>query len=97
MPEFIPTLTYTKGIQNIKGGALYAADLSAGERQPWHCDPTFNSPCVDASGNPLPGSPIPSAVRRGGISAESRISIRFCRPMTLPAAAASTTTSAMRM
>ena len=54
-------ISYSKGIHTIKAGVQYRPDIPARERQPRHrrCR-TYNAPCMDADGNPLPGYSNPS-------------------------------------
>ena len=48
-------LTYNKGNQSIKGGVLYAQTFLRERDSLGIVNPTFNSPCVDASGSPVNG------------------------------------------
>jgi hypothetical protein len=59
-------LTYTKGIQNIKAGAMYEQTFLNENDQIGIVDPGFNAPCVDASGNPVNGFNDPSACTAAG-------------------------------
>jgi hypothetical protein len=47
--------SYTRGIHNIKAGAVYEQTFLRENDNLGIADPTYNSPCVDANGNPLPG------------------------------------------
>jgi hypothetical protein len=47
--------SYAKGIHNIKAGVQYGQTFLNENDSLGIVDPTYNSPCVDASGNPLPG------------------------------------------
>ena len=48
-------LTYTRGIHNIKAGAQYEQTFLRENDNLGVVDPTYNSPCLDASGNPAAG------------------------------------------
>jgi hypothetical protein len=48
-------LSYSKGIQNIKGGAQYGQTFLRENDSLGVVEATYNSPCIDASGNPVPG------------------------------------------
>ena len=48
-------LSYVKGINNIKIGGNYAQTFLRENDQLGIISATYNSPCVDADGNPLPG------------------------------------------
>jgi len=52
--------TYTHGINNIKAGAEYDSTFLREHDYLGAVDPTYNAPCVDASGNPVPGYSDPS-------------------------------------
>jgi hypothetical protein len=47
--------SYVKGINNIKVGAKYEQTILRENDSLGIVDPTYNSPCADANGNPLPG------------------------------------------
>jgi hypothetical protein len=47
--------SYAKGINNIKVGVMYAQTLLRENDRLGIVNSTFNSPCVDALGNPVPG------------------------------------------
>jgi hypothetical protein len=53
-------LSYVKGMNNIKVGAVYEQTFLRENDSLGVVYPTYNSPCVDASGNPLPGYSDPS-------------------------------------
>jgi hypothetical protein len=48
-------ISYVKGINNFKAGLLYSNTFLNESDTLAIVAPTFNSPCVDANGNPLPG------------------------------------------
>ena len=47
--------SYVRGINNIKLGANYSQTFLRENDSLAIVDPTYNSPCVDANGNPVPG------------------------------------------
>jgi hypothetical protein len=52
--------SYVKGINNIKGGVVYQQTFLREHDNLAVVAPTFNSPCVDANGNSLPGFSDPA-------------------------------------
>jgi hypothetical protein len=54
-------ITYAKGIQNIKAGAVYQQTFLRENDKLGVIDATYNAPCVDADGNTVPGYSDPSA------------------------------------
>ena len=54
-------ITYAKGNQNIKAGVTYQQTFLSENDHLGTVDPTYNAPCVDAAGNPLPGYSSPAA------------------------------------
>jgi hypothetical protein len=48
-------LSYAKGIHNLKAGAQYGQTFLRENDSLGVVDPTYNSPCADASGNPVAG------------------------------------------
>jgi hypothetical protein len=58
-------LTYTRGIHNIKAGAQYEQTFLRENDSLGVVDPTYNSPCVGASGNPVAGYSDPSQCPAG--------------------------------
>ena len=48
-------VSYAKGIHNIKAGVVYSQTFLDENDTLAVVDPTYNSPCVDANGNPLAG------------------------------------------
>ena len=54
------TISYAKGINNVKVGAEYSQTLLRENDPLGIVNATFNSPCVDTSGNPLPGFTSPT-------------------------------------
>ena len=59
-------LTYTKGNQSIKGGVFYTQTFLRERDSLGIVDPTFNSPCVDGSGNPVDGFTSPAQCAAAG-------------------------------
>jgi Carboxypeptidase regulatory-like domain/TonB-dependent Receptor Plug Domain len=62
--------SYVKGINNIKLGAVYEQTFLREHDKLGIVFPTYNSPCVDVNGNPLPGYSDPSQCP-GGISGQN--------------------------
>jgi hypothetical protein len=58
-------LSYVRGINNIKVGAIYSQTFLRENDTLGLVSSTFNSPCVDGSGNPLPGFTDPSQCPAG--------------------------------
>ncbi|HVZ82984.1 MAG TPA: TonB-dependent receptor [Terracidiphilus sp.] len=54
-------VTYARGIQTIKGGVQYQQTFLRESDSLGVADSTYNAPCVDADGNPVPGYSDPSA------------------------------------
>ncbi len=62
--------SYVKGIHNMKAGAQYEQTFLREHDNLGLADPIYNSPCVDASGNPLPGYSDPSECP-GGVAGQN--------------------------
>jgi Carboxypeptidase regulatory-like domain/TonB-dependent Receptor Plug Domain len=62
--------SYVKGINNIKAGAVYEQTFLRENDNLGVVGPTYNSPCVDANGNSLPGYSSPSECP-GGASGQN--------------------------
>jgi hypothetical protein len=60
------TISYVKGVNNIKVGAEYSQTLLRENDPLAIVNATFNSPCVDGSGNPLPGFTSPTQCATAG-------------------------------
>ena len=58
--------SYAKGIHNLKVGAQYGQTFLRENDSLGVVESTYNSPCVDANGNPLPGYLQPTALCTGG-------------------------------
>ena len=48
-----PEISYVKGINNLKAGAVYQQTFLNENDSLGIVDPTFNAPCLDSSGNPF--------------------------------------------
>jgi Carboxypeptidase regulatory-like domain len=59
-------ISYVKGINNIKFGAMYSQTFLRENDTLGLVSSTFNSPCVDVNGNPLPGFNDPSQCAAAG-------------------------------
>jgi hypothetical protein len=59
--------SYVKGIHNIKVGAVYEQTFLRENDRLGIVAPTFNSPCLDASGNPVNGFSDPSQCAMAGL------------------------------
>jgi Carboxypeptidase regulatory-like domain/TonB-dependent Receptor Plug Domain len=53
-------VSYAKGPQNIKIGAMYSQTFLQENDQLGIVSPIYNAPCVDATGNPVPGFLAPN-------------------------------------
>ena len=53
-------ITYIKGIHNVKVGAVYEQTFLRENNRIGVVDPTLNSPCLGADGNPVIGFSDPS-------------------------------------
>jgi hypothetical protein len=51
----LANLSYVKGIHNVKGGVVYQQTFLTENDSFGVVNPTLNSPCLDAFGNPVPG------------------------------------------
>src|ERR1035438_13846 len=52
---------YSKGIHTFKAGVVYGQTFLHENDSLGVVNPTYNSPCVDVNGNPLPGYSDPTA------------------------------------
>jgi hypothetical protein len=59
-------VSYVKGIQNLKIGAQYGQTFLREHDNLGVVDPAYNAPCVDGSGNSLPGFTNPSQCAAAG-------------------------------
>jgi len=77
-------LSYVKGINNIKLGANYSQTFLRESDTLGIVSSTFNSPCVDSTGNPLPGFTDPSqCLAAGAVSNDPSVGGTF-NPILLP-------------
>ena len=67
---FHTDFSYVKGINNLKAGAVYEQTFLRENDNLGVVGPTYNAPCVDANGNPLPGYSDPSQCP-GGVSGQN--------------------------
>jgi hypothetical protein len=74
--------TYNLGKQNIKAGVTYQQTFLREHDSLGVVDATYNSPCVDTSGNPLPGYSDPSQCP-GGVSGQNPIYLPVLAPYDL--------------
>jgi hypothetical protein len=65
------TVSYVKGINNIKIGVEYSQTFLRENDPLALINSTFNSPCVDENGNPLPGFTSPTQCTKAGDSANA--------------------------
>jgi len=63
-------LTYSKGIHNLKAGVDYEQTFLREHDSLGVVDATYNAPCVDLNGNPLPGYTDPSQCP-GGVAGQN--------------------------
>jgi len=78
-------LTYVKGIQNIKAGAMYEQTFLDENDQIGIVDPGFNAPCIDHSGNPVNGLNDPSQCAASGYQPNpSYLPFVSCYDLTRP-------------
>ncbi len=81
----LANITYTKGIHNLKAGVTYQQTFLNENDQVGIVDPTLNSPCVDISGNPVPGFTSPSQCAASGYLANSSYTpLLSCYDLTRP-------------
>jgi len=59
-------ISYVKGIHNFKAGAVYEQTVLRENDSLGLVSPTFNSPCLDADGNPINGFNSPSQCAASG-------------------------------
>ena len=72
-------LSYTKGIQSIKGGVFYTQTFLRERDSLGIVNPTFNSPCVNASGNSVDGFTSPAECAAAGYQPNTKFN-----PVLLP-------------
>ncbi|MGP8259316.1 MAG: carboxypeptidase regulatory-like domain-containing protein [Acidobacteriaceae bacterium] len=75
---FNTDLSYVKGVNNVKVGAEYSQTFLRENDSLAIVAPTFNSPCVDTSGNPLPGFTSPTqCAAQGDVSNDPSVGGTF--------------------
>ena len=78
-------LSYSKGIHNIKAGAMYEQTFLTENDQLGIVDPSLNAPCVDAGGNAVPGFNDPTQCAGAGYQATpTYLSFLSCYDLTRP-------------
>ncbi len=81
----LANITYTKGIHNLKAGIMYEQTFLNENDQLGVVDPTLNSPCVDMSGNPVPGFTNPAqCVAAGYLPNGGYTPLLSCYDLTRP-------------
>ena len=102
----VTSLSYVKGIHNLKVGAVYQQTFLTEQFALGIVDPTLNAPCLDAAGNPVPGFTDPSQCAAAGlqpnVAANPAATLPFqpflscfdlTRPIPSPASNCASTTS----
>jgi hypothetical protein len=83
-------ISWSRGRQNVKGGATYEQTLLRESDGLGIVDPTLNAPCLDANNNPVPGYTDPSQCVAAGYQPNLAFnSILGCYDLTRPAPSAS--------
>ena len=67
-------ISYSKGIHNVKAGAVYEQTFLREHDTLAVVAPTFNAPCVDANGNSIAGFSDPTQCAGAGYTAKSELS-----------------------
>ena len=81
----IANVAYTKGIHNIKAGVMYEQTFLNENDAFGIVNPTLNSPCVDANGNPVSGFTDPSQCAAAGLQANTGYTpLLSCYDLTRP-------------
>jgi hypothetical protein len=85
---FHSDLSYTKGRQTIKGGVTYASTFLRERDGLGIVDPVLNSPCLNASGNPVDGFTSPTQCAAAGYqpntAANPNATGKLFNPVLLP-------------
>ena len=63
----IASVSYVKGMHNVKAGAMYEQTFLTEDFSLGIVDPTLNAPCLDSAGNPVPGFTDPSQCAAAGL------------------------------
>ena len=81
----IANIAYTKGIHNVKAGVMYEQTFLNENDAFGVVNPTLNSPCVDANGNPVSGFTDPSQCAAAGLQPNTGYTpILSCYDLTRP-------------
>src|SRR5271157_3753767 len=81
----IANVAYTKGIHNLKAGIMYEQTFLQENDKLGIVDPTLNSPCVDANGNPVSGFTDPSQCAAAGLQPNGGFNpVLSCYDLTRP-------------
>ena len=81
----LANVAYTKGIHNIKAGVMYEQTFLNENDAFGIVNPTLNSPCVDANGNPVPGFTDPSQCAAAGLQPNTGYTpLLSCYDLTRP-------------
>jgi len=75
-------LTYVKGIHNVKFGATYQQTFLTENFNLGIVSPVLNSPCLDASGNPVAGFNDPSQCASAGLQPNDASNPNAATPFT---------------
>ncbi len=63
----VASMSYVKGMHNVKAGVMYEQTFLTESFSLGIVDPTLNSPCLNAAGNPVPGFTDPSQCAAAGL------------------------------
>jgi Carboxypeptidase regulatory-like domain len=77
-------ISYVKGIHNIKAGAVYSQTFLRENDSLGIVNSTFNSPCVDANGSPVPGFTYPGQCADAGFVSNDPANGGSFNPVLLP-------------
>ncbi len=81
----VANITYTKGIHNVKAGVMYEQTFLNENDTFGIVNPTLNSPCVDANGNPVSGFTDPSQCAAAGLQPNTGYTpLLSCYDLTRP-------------
>jgi hypothetical protein len=75
-------ISYVKGINNIKAGVTYQQTFLTENDNLAIVNPTLNSPCLDALGNPQPGFTDPSQCAAGGLQPNTQMNPNASAPFS---------------
>src|SRR5664280_1845497 len=81
----IANIAYTTGIHNVKAGVMYEQTFLNENDTFGIVNPTLNSPCVDANGNPVSGFTDPSQCAAAGLQPNTSYTpLLGCYDLTRP-------------